>query len=86
MSPAPPPPGRGRKVRGVQTKKDVSHRVQTKSKRLSPFLNPQSEKGAGDMHLAIRTNQKTFEPWLGLQPGSLMYHAIRTNQETFGRG
>ncbi len=53
--------GRGRKVRVVQTKRDVYNRVQmkrdvynrvqTKYKRLSPFSNPKSERGAGDMHL-----------------------------------
>ncbi len=44
MSPAPHP-GRGRKVRGVQTKEVVYNRVQTKYKRLSSFSNPKSEKG-----------------------------------------
>ncbi len=43
--PQPPSPGRGRKVRGVQMKRVVYNRVQTKYKRLSPFLNPKSEKG-----------------------------------------
>ncbi len=43
MSPAPV--GRGRKVRGVQTKKDVYNHIQTKYKRLSPFSNPKSEMG-----------------------------------------
>ncbi len=43
MSPASP--GKGRKVRGVQTKKAVYNRVQTKYKRLSPFSNPKSENG-----------------------------------------
>ncbi len=41
----PAPPGRGRKVRGVQTKKDVYNHVLTKYKRLGPFSNPKSEKG-----------------------------------------
>ncbi len=60
MSPALPP-GRGRKVRGVQSKKDVYNCVQTKYKRLSPFSNPKLEKGAGDMHLEkSRRNSEHF--------------------------
>ncbi len=35
--PQPPPPGRGRKVKGVQTKKDVYNCVQMKYKRLTHF-------------------------------------------------
>ncbi len=46
MSPDPPPPsGRGRTVKDIQTKKDVYNHVQTKYKQLSPFSNPKSEKG-----------------------------------------
>ncbi len=51
MSPAPL--GRGRKGRGVRRKKDVYYRVLTKYKRLGPFSNPKSEKGAGDRHLEL---------------------------------
>ncbi len=40
----PSPPGRGRKVRSVQTKKAVYNHVQTKYKRLGPFSNPKSKK------------------------------------------
>ncbi len=37
-------------------KKDVYNHVLTKYKRLGPFSNPKSEKGAGDMHLNITEN------------------------------
>ncbi len=38
------PPVRGRKLRGVQMKKDVYNHALKKYKRLGPFSNPKSEK------------------------------------------
>ncbi len=72
MSPAPL--GRGRKVRGVQTKRDVYNHVQTKYKRLGPFSNPKSEKGGYHVPSPLGRGRKVT----GVQTKRDVYNHVQT--------